>query len=306
VVSPHPRPLSPQGRGGTSDENSCGLYAQLACIWEATARKPGNVHRFRDFTDAGYVDFLASAAAIGPVLDATKDRRVGETVLAAVRATRAVTKANTNLGIILLLAPLAATSADHDLQTGIAEVLGALDVEDARLVYEAIRLAAPGGLGRVPEQDVSEEPSRTLAQVMAMAADRDLIARQYAYGFRDVLVDGVAVLRRRLDSTLEDAIIHCHLHFLSNLPDSLIARKRGVAEAIEARDRARRVIAAGWPQTSAGRDALAQLDVWLRAKGNGRNPGATADLVAASLFAALREGIIKLPVDWRSSAAFPE
>src|SRR5438105_8350832 len=113
-----------------------GLCAQLACIWEATARKPGNVHRYCDFDDAGYVDFLLSAAAIAPVLDRAPERRVGETILDAVRATRQVVATNTNLGIILLLTPLAA--ALGDLLTGVLAVLDMLDVADARAAYQAI------------------------------------------------------------------------------------------------------------------------------------------------------------------------
>ena len=35
---------------------------------------------------------------------------------------------------------------------------------------------------------------------------------------------------------------------------------------------------------------LNEFDRWLRADGNRRNPGTTADLVAASLFAAFRRG----------------
>src|SRR5262245_10942298 len=68
-----------------------GLFAQLACIWETTARKPGNVHRYRDFHDATYLDFMMSAAAIAPVMASAPNRRVGETVLAAIQVTRRVT-----------------------------------------------------------------------------------------------------------------------------------------------------------------------------------------------------------------------
>src|SRR6266566_2508619 len=128
-----------------------GLCAQLACIWEVTARKPGNVHRYRDFEDAGYLDFVTSAAAIAPVLDAAAGRPVGETILDAVRATRQVARTNTNLGIILLLAPLAAAAPGESLRDGLRGVLGRLDVAGCRACYEAIRLASPAGLGRVPE-----------------------------------------------------------------------------------------------------------------------------------------------------------
>ena len=93
--------------------NSPGLCAQIACVWEATARKPGNVHRYCDFEDSTYLDYLLSAAALAPVLDRAADRRIGETILDAVRATRRVTRSNTNLGIVLLLTPLASVPLSH-------------------------------------------------------------------------------------------------------------------------------------------------------------------------------------------------
>jgi triphosphoribosyl-dephospho-CoA synthase len=277
---------------------SAGLCAQLACAWEATARKPGNVHRYCDFADTGYLDFLMSAAAVAPVLDTAGQRPVGQTVLLAVQATRGVVASNTNLGIILLLAPLAAVPAAEELRAGVARVLDAADVADARAVYEAIRLAAPGGLGRAAEQDVRDEPTQPLRQVMRLAADRDLIARQYANGFREVFDDGVPALLRGLEESgcLEEAIILCHLRLLANYPDSLIARKCGPTVAEEAGRRAKRVLDHGWPRQQAGRAALAEFDAWLRADGHRRNPGTTADLVAACLFVALREGTIALPL----------
>ncbi len=282
-----------------------GLCAQIACIWEATARKPGNVHRYRDFADTTYTDFLLSAAAIAPVMTTACQQRVGATILDAVRATRRVVGTNTNLGIVLLLAPLAAVPPLYPtpmwgedkgggLRGGVARVLAGLDIEDARLVYEAIRMASPGGLGRVAEQDVHAEPTQTLRQVMALAADRDLVARQYANGFANVFDDGMPALLAGLERTgsLEGAIIFAHLHMMACCPDTLIARKRGWTEAEEAARRAAAVLAAGWPHNPT---VLDDFDAWLRAEGHSRNPGATADVLTASLFAALREDKIALP-----------
>jgi triphosphoribosyl-dephospho-CoA synthase len=274
---------------------SIGLCAQVACILEVTARKPGNVHRFCDFDDVTYLDFILSAAAIAPFMETARHRRVGETVLESVQATRQVTATNTNLGIVLLLAPLAAVPPEEEITTGVQRVLETLDVEDARLVYQAIRLAVPGGLGEATEQDVRSEPTQTLRQVMSLAAERDLVARQYADGFREVLEEGVPALRRGLEQTasLEEVIIFSHLHLLATYPDSLIARKCGVVTAEEAGCRARRVLEEGWPHTAAGQAALTELDDWLRTDGHRRNPGTTADLVTACLFVALRAGIIQ-------------
>jgi triphosphoribosyl-dephospho-CoA synthase len=276
----------------------------LACIWEATARKPGNVHRYADFADLTYVDFLQSAAAVAPVLHAASCSGVGKTVSEAVKATRRVTPTNTNLGIVLLLAPLAAVPPSEDLRKGLPRVLEKLDVADARATYEAIRLAVAGGLGQVPEQDIRQEPTQGLRAVMALAAERDLIARQYANGFREVFDDGVPALCRGLEQSgcLESGIIHCHLHLLASYPDSLIVRKRGLAEAEEASRRAQSVLELGWPRGKESQQALTELDAWLRAEGHGRNPGTTADLVTACLFVLLRESTITLPSQFPWSA----
>jgi triphosphoribosyl-dephospho-CoA synthase len=289
---------------------SLGLLVQTACLWEATARKPGNVHRFADFDDATYVDFLMSAAALHGAMTCAPLVGVGGTVLSAVRDTQRVARSNTNLGIILLLAPLAAAS-DIDycsLRADVGHLLTRLDLADTRLVYEAIRLANPSGLGKVEEQDINAEPTLPLREVMALAADRDLVARQYANGFREVFDEAVPALRRGIDLTgcLEGAIVFCHLSLMARHPDSLIARKRGVAEAEEAGRRARAVLDAGWPGAAAAR-LLAEFDAWLRAEGRGRNPGTTADLVTAGLFVALREGIFALPPahPWTLPDLFP-
>jgi triphosphoribosyl-dephospho-CoA synthase len=274
-----------------------GLWAQVACVWEVTARKPGNVTRFHDFEDTTYLDFVLSAAAIAPVMAAACQRRVGQTVLEAVRATRQVVRNNTNLGIILLLTPLAAVPQGDDLRAGVGRLLANLDVEDSRRVYEAIRLAAPAGLGKVEDQDVSQEPTTPLREVMMLAADRDLIARQYADSFAEVFDDGVPALVAGLEQTgsLEGAIIAAQLVLMARHPDTLIARKCGRIVAEEAAQRARQVLDAGWPQQREGRNSLDTLDSWLRAEGHSRNPGTTADLVTACLFAALRQGQITLP-----------
>jgi len=266
---------------------SIGECVQVACILEATARKPGNVHRCADFDDLTYLDLLLSAAAIAPILERTAELGVGPAVLEAVRATQQVVSSNANLGIVLLFAPLAAAPRERDLRIGVGEVLDELTINDSKAVFEAIRTARPGGLGRAPEQDVCSEPTLPLRQIMSLAADRDLVALQYAKGYRDIFEIGVPELLKV--NPLEKAIVHCHLRLLATLGDSLIERKCGPAVAEEARQRAAAVLAGG---------DVFEFDAWLRADGHRRNPGATADLVAASLFVALREGNIKLPAQF--------
>ena len=259
-----------------------GLMAQVACILEVTARKPGNVHRLADFPgDAHYLDFLLSAAAIAGPIDRARDLGVGPTVHAAVEATRRVVSTNTNLGIILLVTPLACVPDGVPLREGIGDVLGRLTIDDARDVYRAIRLARPGGIGSVGAQDISDEPTVTLLEAMRLAADRDLVARQYATNYRDVL--NIEFFN---STSLETAIIRAFVTTLAAIPDTLIARKRGTDVAEEASRRASESLISG---------DFADLDTWLRADAHARNPGATADLVAAALFAALRDGTIALP-----------
>src|SRR5262245_612336 len=102
---------------------SPGQCAQLACVLEATARKPGNVTRFVDFEDLTYLDFVLSAAAIAPVMDCVAELGVGRAVLESLEATRRVVGTNSNLGMLLLLAPLAAVPAGEDMETGVERVL---------------------------------------------------------------------------------------------------------------------------------------------------------------------------------------
>jgi triphosphoribosyl-dephospho-CoA synthase len=273
--------------------------ARLACVLEVTARKPGNVHRVADFDDASYVDFLLSADAAAEAIGRASIDGVGASILGAVEATRRVARSNTNLGLILLLTPLAAVPAGADLRSGVAAVLDRLTVDDARLAYRAIRLANPGGLGRSGEQDVGAEPTVPLREAMRLAAGRDDVARQYATGYEDIFTRALSLLKRDLDAgrTLEAAIVGLHLRLMAARSDTLIHRKRGAAVAAEASRRAAAVLDAGWPDAPGARERLAAFDRWLRADGRGRNPGTTADLVGATLYAALYDGTITPPID---------
>ena len=275
---------------------SPGQCAELACLLEVTARKPGNVHPWASFEDVSFLHFVQCAVAIGPILEHAPEKGVGRTVLACVSRCQELVRTNTNLGIVLLLAPLAAVPQGIPLRKGIQSVLSGLTLADSQDVYKAIRLARPGGLGTVREQDVAVEPTLDLQSVMRLAADRDLVARQYANGFQEIFDLGVPALAAAQQSGLnwEHAIIRCHLELMARVPDTLIARKLGVAEAAESARRAAEVLAVGWPRGERSQQLFAQLDTWLRTPGHPRNPGTTADLVTASLFVALRDGTMVL------------
>jgi triphosphoribosyl-dephospho-CoA synthase len=276
-------------------EPEIALRAQVACLLEVATSKPGNVSRHHDFGDTTFEDFLLSAVAVGAALGASGVAGVGETVVRAVQDTRRWVGANTNLGILLLLAPLAraAASGDGPLRSRLSRVLASLTVADARAVYSAIRLAAPGGLGQVEAQDVREEPTVTLREAMALAAGRDTIAREYVTDYDVTFGLAVPALRRVRACGLGWAVaaLESYLSVLAEVPDTLIARKRGHGAAGAVSERAREVLGAGEPGSPERARATDAFDSELRGDANRLNPGTTADLVAAALFVALSEDL---------------
>jgi triphosphoribosyl-dephospho-CoA synthase len=178
-------------------------------------------------------------------------------------------------------------------RTATQSVLAALDLDDARAAYRAIALANPGGLGDAPEQSVHELPTVDLRAAMALAADRDSVARQYANGFRDVFETGLdtarRVQRRGQSQPATVVTLDAFLAFLSGWPDSHIVRKHGlpVAQSVtrEARSRYEAMHRALARDTLA--DELLTLGAWdAELKAQGINPGTSADLTVATLFVA--------------------
>ena len=276
---------------------SIGQCATLACLLEVTAPKVGNVHRGADFENLTFMDFAVSAVAIGPAMECARANGAGPSILEAIQATRQLVDTNTNLGMVLLIAPLAAVPRDEPLITGVGNILRNLTPDDSRLVYEAIRLAQPGGMGKVEEMDVATEAPPDLLVAMAAAAERDLVAQQYVTDFALVLSKVAPWLTESASKwSLTDTIIHTHLRLLAEYPDSLIARKCGLETAREVNTYAAAVLAAGTPGEDPYHEAAADLDFFLRSDGHRRNPGTTADLIATGLFALLRDGKLQPPL----------
>lgn len=294
--------------------------AHLACVLEVTAPKPGNVSPGRPFADMRYEDFLLSAEAIARPLEGAGRRPLGETILRAVEATASRTRANTNLGIVLLLAPLARAAVllldsppppERDrrlrnLRTAVAGVLADTTIDDARNAYRAIRLANPGGLGTAEEQDVTAEPTVTLLEAMRLAADRDGIAREYASSYQTTFERGVpALLQARADGlAMSDAIVEAYLTLLAGTPDTHVARRGGDTLARRVSQLAADALAAGGVRSDEGRLRIAAMDASLRDPRNLANPGTAADLTAAAIFAALIVGGWTIgPIDSALAAA---
>ncbi len=262
---------------------------EAACLAELDALKPGNVHRHGEDDPAMSVaDFEVSARVAAPCI-AMPMLSLGARIRLAVEATIDVVGHNTNLGIVLLAAPLAQAALDRgdgDLRTRLIRVLSSLSVEDAKEAYLAIRHARPGGLGEAPRHDVGAEPEVTLLEAMREAERRDRIAWNYNHGFADIFDQGLrrlAASSGRLPPAF--ATTSVYLGFLSTTPDSLIARKFGAEQALSVMEEARPLD----KELAESRDAeafLPKLAAFDRSlKERGLNPGTSADLTVATLFA---------------------
>lgn len=268
-----------------------------ACRAELTALKPGNVHVHAAGHDMIVEQFERAAEAAAPFV-AAPGMRPGERVRRAVEASMAAAGCNTNLGILLLCVPLAAAfqrlspageaeaEAEVSLRSSLAVVLNSLGVDDADEVFRAIVAASPGGLGRASEADVAGPATVTLRQAMALAADRDRIARAYVDVYEDVFGFALPALAEARASlpTAELGVSALHMRLLAAFPDSHIARKYGSAIADSVRIEAARLVHLIQPRLAAGAvGELLRFDCDL--KHRGLNPGTTADFVVATLFA---------------------
>lgn len=272
------------------DTSALAAVFRAGCELDVLAIKPGNVSIDSPGHGMSARDFQLSGEIAAPhVVD--RSCLLGERIYRAIEATRQAVGCNTNLGIVLLAAPL--IHAAQECQPGDAfpgrleNSLNSFDLTQTAWVYRAIRLAAPGGLGRSEHHDVQDAPTVTLAVAMQAAAPRDFIARQYANGYHEVLGWGrralaEARLRWGADARAMTALF---LAFLAEYPDSHILRKHGDATAAYVQELARQCLldldrSAVWED---GRHALDVLDGTL--KSAGINPGTSADLCVATWLA---------------------
>jgi len=245
-------------------------------------------------------DFFRSAELVAPVLS-DPSMGLGERLALAEERTLAAVGCNTNLGIVLLLGPLAEAvlverDPATDLRTRLERVLAGLSVADAIGAYRAIRCAQPAGLGESKEQDVADEPTITLLEAMRLAADRDRIARQYVTGYEDIFGLGLPAYQEALDRGRDAAwaLVSAYLRFMAAFPDTHIAREWGAAVAEQVRQEAgtveTRLKACENPRTAV--PMLLSFDKKL--KEGGLNPGTSADLTVATLAAFRLKALLSL------------
>jgi triphosphoribosyl-dephospho-CoA synthase len=262
-----------------------------ACRAELEALKPGNVHRHAAGHGMEIAHFeRAAEAAAGPIADPTLS--VGKRILRATEASFAATGLNTNLGIVLLCAPLAKAAGEMTLDIGLRRsldvILSSLDEQDAEDAFAAIRLANPAGLGRVKAGDVRENAKPiTLIAAMRLAAERDRIANAYVTAYSDVFDFALPVLKdaRAIATDSNFAVTTLHMTFLAEFLDTHIIRKYGEPAAETVRQEAR-ALRRSWAPIASAKSIgpLVQFDA--KMKSSGLNPGTTADFVVATLFAA--------------------
>ena len=261
-----------------------------ACMSELQALKPGNVHIFADGHGMTIQDFFKSADATA-LLIAQDHIGVGQRIYLAVEATQKTVGLNTNLGLILLCAPMihAALHANtlqsfaENLQTTLAQ----LTIDDACLAARAIVLAQPAGLGNVAANDVNDPPSVSLLALMVAAQEQDRIAWQYANAYQDILGFGLEKYTTAMSRWDNQAWATCalYLSFLAYKPDSHIVRKYGINVAAEVMVEAQ-ALEVEFNLSSNPKLVQKKLRAWdASLKSRNLNPGTSADLTVACLLA---------------------
>ncbi len=282
-------------------------HFQRACLLDVAALKPGNVgwHGCGHGMDSG--DFIASAAACGHSLCAS-GITLGERIFQAIERTRRVVKCNTNLGLVLLCAPVIHAALNVRFVTGglkdaVGRILEQTTVDDARRVFAAIRLVQPGGMGTVETHDIRDEPTLNLRDVMRFSAGYDLVGAQYAEEYRFLFEDVVPLFVEFFARWGYDtwAAAGVYMTLLGGYPDSLIARKQGPRKAEDimkvVTPLAKEFVGCTRPQDFERQ--LLDLDRYL--KQDKLNPGTTADIVVSGVLIASLEGALRNAVIISSS-----
>ncbi|MGZ8947849.1 MAG: triphosphoribosyl-dephospho-CoA synthase [Methylococcaceae bacterium] len=274
------------------------LYRQ-ACEVELQAFKPGNVSVYADGHDMTVADFRLSAE-VSAVPLCNPDYSLGEKIFYAVKATREAVACNTNLGIILLCAPLihaiSYTRPDLSLRQALNQVLNTTTREDAEWVFKAITLASPGGLGSSDDQDVSEKPTVNLVEAMRLASAKDRIALQYVTGYQDIFDFAVLIYYNAMSKWGHQdwAVVSVYAGLLCQFPDSHIERKYGnqYSEMLASKmsHLSNELSKAESPEHTL--PLIYSMDQEL--KSMGLNPGTMADMTVATVLTVLFEDFIKL------------
>lgn len=273
------------------------LYRE-ACALDVEAIKPGNVSIYEDGHKMSSEDFMISAALSAPSL-CDPHLSLGERILGALRAVANNIPYNTNLGIVLLCAPLLhavyARRESESLRQALSRVLAETTVDDAAKAYQAIAAAQAGGMGVCEEQDIRTTPTVDLRQAMYLARDRDRIARQYITDYQDLFTQALPVFLEFQAKWRHNswAVTGVFLMLLTEYPDTLLTRKYGLHVAQRLQDDVKSLYGkfAKSHRPEEYQASLLTMDRSL--KHQGLNPGTTADLVVATVLIANLEAYLR-------------
>lgn len=272
---------------------------QIASALEVSGYpKPGNVHRTRDYDDMVFEDFVISGIVIGDaVREACTDvdvenPRLGKYIKDAVAETDRWINNNTNLGIIMMTTPIAVAAAISDsfdeLRPNIVKLMANTTVDDACDLYDAINIAAAGGMGEVDEYDVTSDSAKdelrknnqTMYDVLKISASFDMLGREMTSDMPIVFELGYPTYHELKEKSLNEACVMTFLTILSQVPDTLIYREEGEDASLKVSMMTKDLLK--FKDDSDFAEKLAEFDDYLY--DNGYNPGTTADLTAASIF----------------------
>ncbi|AXI24672.1 hypothetical protein CFE53_00155 [Methanofervidicoccus sp. A16] len=277
--------------------------SQIACVLEVSSFKPGNVHRYRDFSDIKYHHFLTSGIAFGDVIykAAQDSKNIGKYIKMAVIQSRRWSPSNANLGIIMLHVPIAMGAGNIDnfdsskLRKEMIRLSKNTTVEDSLNVYDAISIAMPNLNPPKRGPDVKEEDAKkrlieenmTLYHVFKISSEWDNISKEWTEGFK-ISFEGYELLKNYYleERDINWAITKTYIHLLSKYPDTLIARKNNLEISKEVSKIAMEIRNNGYKK-----EDIEKFDSYLSKDGNRLNPGTTADIVAASLMIFLLDRI---------------
>jgi triphosphoribosyl-dephospho-CoA synthase len=299
--------------------------AQLAAVLEVSGYpKPGNVHRRADLKGTTFEQFMAGSIAIGPAIQEVAERGFrageGEIELSDICLGAAIKRAiddtmewqcdgNTNLGVVMLLVPLAAAAGAtlakegkiriQKLRKNVSKILESTTTEDALDLYDAISTARPGGMGKIDELDVRDEKSKrrikegkiSLYEVMKISSGWDSISKELTTGMKITFEFGAPLVKRLYADTnnINITVVQTFLEILSRYPDTFVQRNHGRKVAEEVSKKAAAILRKGGMLTAEGRTLVLEFDYELRKRRI--NPGTTADLTAASLMLAILGGL---------------
>ncbi|NWG10889.1 triphosphoribosyl-dephospho-CoA synthase [Candidatus Bathyarchaeota archaeon] len=292
---------------------------ELAILFEVSADKPGNVNLVTGFEGTRYEHFLASAVAATSSFELAAKRGIavsqGEIHVHDVEVGRIIRNCvadinawqsggNTLLGTIILFAPIAVAAGMiptkdelifniERLRDNLKLVVESTTPEDAVAVYEAIRIAKPSGLGKVPEFDVNDlsserrilEEKMSLYEIFKIAEKYDAVCSEWVNNYTLTFDVAYPHLKKEIERTknLNMGVVHTFLKVLAEYTDTFIARKVGVEKARDVSCIAEEILRVGGLETTKGKELLREFDLTLRKSDSLFNPGTTADIIAAAL-----------------------